>query len=67
MTPLTSQRLLDLARIAAIIACVGILYSPSVATIGLVVTYAAFWQAGRLFPEQSPRSRGRWCIGAWRF
>lgn len=47
MTPLTSQRLLDLARIAAIIACVGILYSPSVATIGLVVTYAAFLASGQ--------------------
>ena len=47
MTPLTSQRLLDLARMAAIIACVGILYSPSVATIGLVVTYVAFLASGQ--------------------
>ncbi|MCS6293168.1 MAG: O-antigen ligase family protein [Nitrospira sp.] len=47
MTQLTSQRLIDLARIAAIIACVGLLYSPSVATIGLVVTYVAFLASGQ--------------------
>lgn len=47
MTPLTSQRLIDLARIAAIIACVGILYSPSVATIGLVAAYVAFLASGQ--------------------
>ncbi|MEQ1794650.1 MAG: O-antigen ligase family protein [Nitrospira sp.] len=47
MTPLTSQRLIDLARITAIVACVGLLYSPSVATIGLVATYAAFLASGQ--------------------
>lgn len=43
----SSSRLIDLARIAAIIACVGILYSPSVGTIGLVVTYVAFLASGQ--------------------
>lgn len=47
MTQLTSQRLIDLARIAAIIACVGLLYSPSVATIGLAATYVAFLTSGQ--------------------
>lgn len=47
MTQRVSQQLLDLARIMAIIACVGILYSPSVATIGLVVTYVAFLASGQ--------------------
>ncbi len=37
---------IDIARAAAIIACVGLLYSPSVATIGLIVAYVAFL-AGR--------------------
>lgn len=37
---------LDIARVAAIIACVGLLYSPSVATIGLIAAYVAFL-AGR--------------------
>ncbi len=43
---MSSQRLIDVARIAAIIACVGILYSPSVGTIGLVATYVAFLASG---------------------
>lgn len=47
MTHLLSQRLIDLARITAIIACVGLLYSPSVATIGLIVTYVAFLASGQ--------------------
>ncbi|MEC4888884.1 MAG: O-antigen ligase family protein [Nitrospira sp.] len=47
MALISSQRLIDLARITAIIACVGLLYSPSVGTIGLVVTYAAFLASGQ--------------------
>lgn len=47
MTQLTSQRLIDLARITAIIACVGLLYSPSVGTIGLILTYMAFLASGQ--------------------
>lgn len=42
----SSQRLIDLARLAAIIACVGLLYSPSVATIGMIVCYVAFLAGG---------------------
>lgn len=48
MTRHLSQRLIDLARITAIIACVGLLYSPSVATIGLVATYSAFLASGQI-------------------
>ena len=44
---ISSSRLIDLARIAAIMACVGLLYSPSVGTIGLVVSYAAFLASGQ--------------------
>ncbi|MGA6826566.1 O-antigen ligase family protein [Nitrospira sp. NS4] len=47
MAFISSQRLIDLARIAAIVACVGLLYSPSVGTIGLVVTYVAFLASGQ--------------------
>lgn len=47
MAFISSSRLIDLARIAAIIACVGLLYSPSVGTIGLVVTYVAFLASGQ--------------------
>lgn len=47
MTVVSSQRLIDLARITAIIACVGLLYSPSVATIGLISTYVAFLASGQ--------------------
>jgi len=47
MTPMMSRRLLDVARIAAIVACVGLLYSPSVATIGLVTAYVAFFASGK--------------------
>jgi O-antigen ligase len=47
MTLIASQRLIDLARITAIIACVGLLYSPSVGTIGLVLTYVAFLASGQ--------------------
>jgi len=43
----SSQRLIDLARITAIIACVGLLYSPSVATIGLIITYVALLASGQ--------------------
>ncbi|ULA64999.1 MAG: Putative O-antigen polymerase [Nitrospira sp.] len=41
-----SRQLLDVARIAAIVACVGLLYSPSVGTIGLVTAYVAFFASG---------------------
>ncbi|HEX7766566.1 MAG TPA: O-antigen ligase family protein [Nitrospira sp.] len=47
MALISSQRLIDLARITAIIACVGLLYSPSVGTIGLVLTYVAFLASGQ--------------------
>lgn len=47
MALIASQRLIDLARITAIIACVGLLYSPSVGTIGLVLTYVAFLASGQ--------------------
>lgn len=39
--------LINIARVAAIIACVGVLYSPSVATIGLVTAYVAFAASGK--------------------
>lgn len=45
--PPTSCRMIDLARVSAIVACVGILYSPSVGTIGLVVAYVAFIASGQ--------------------
>jgi len=47
MAAISSQRLIDVARIAAIIACVGLLYSPSVGTIGLIATYVAFLASGQ--------------------
>ena len=47
MSKIVSQRLIDLARITAIIAGVGILYSPSVGTIALVATYVAFLASGQ--------------------
>lgn len=47
MDCISSQRLIDLARVAAVIACVGFLYSPSVATIGMIVCYVAFVAGGR--------------------
>lgn len=47
MAFVSSQRLIDLARITAIIACVGILYSPSVGTIGLIITYVVFLASGQ--------------------
>lgn len=47
MRLMSPQRWIDVARIAAIIACVGILYSPSVGTVGLVATYVAFLASGQ--------------------
>ncbi len=47
MTLISSQRVIDLARITAIIACVGLLYSPSVGTIGFIITYMAFFASGQ--------------------
>lgn len=61
----TSQRMIDLARIAAIVACVGILYSPSVGTIGLVVSYVAFLMSGQAvhrFKQVLDRSSSHWAI-----
>jgi len=43
--------MIDLARIAAIIAGVGLLYSPSVATVGLIVSYVAFLLSGEAVPR----------------
>lgn len=47
MALISSQRLIDVARVAAIVACVGLLYSPSVGSIGLIVTYVAFLASGQ--------------------
>ena len=56
--------LINIARVAAIIACVGLLYSPSVATIGLIAAYVVFL-AGRQeavgrFKEVIARPLGYW-------
>ena len=42
------DRLIDVARISAIVACVGLLYSPTVATIGLIGSYTAFVASGQV-------------------
>ncbi len=47
MFRIESDRLVDFARIAVIIACVGLLYSPSVGTAGLVGAVAAFLASGQ--------------------
>jgi O-antigen ligase len=47
MAWLSTRRLIDAARSTAILACVGILYSPSVATIGLIACYLAFVASGK--------------------
>lgn len=47
MFKIESHRLIDLARIAAIVACVGLLYSPSVGTMGLVGAVVAFLASGQ--------------------
>lgn len=47
MTFISSKWLIDLARITAIIAVVGLLYSPSVGTIGLIITYVAVLASGQ--------------------
>lgn len=65
MTAISSQRLIDLARIAAIIACVGLLYSPSVGTIGLVLAYVAFLASGQAvhrFKQALDRPSSYWGI-----
>lgn len=57
--------MIDLARIAAIVACVGILYSPSVGTIGLVVAYVAFLTSGQSvhrFKQVLGRPSSHWAI-----
>ncbi|MEQ1656536.1 MAG: O-antigen ligase family protein [Nitrospira sp.] len=47
MFKIESDRLLDFARIAVIIACIGLLYSPSVGTAGLVGAVVAFLASGQ--------------------
>ncbi|NOS76806.1 MAG: O-antigen ligase family protein [Nitrospira sp.] len=47
MFKIESDHLIDFARIAAIIACVGLLYSPSVGTVGLVGAVVAFLASGQ--------------------
>lgn len=49
-----SHRLIDVARIFAIIACVGLVFSPTIASIGLIVTYAAFLASGEVFGRFKP-------------
>lgn len=55
---------IHIARIAAIIACAGLLYSPSVATIGLITVYVAFLaggkEAGARFRAVIVRPLGYW-------
>jgi len=47
MFKIESDRLVDFARVAVIIACVGLLYSPSVGTAGLVGAVVAFLASGQ--------------------
>lgn len=47
MVKIESYNMIDLARIAVIVACVGLLYSPSVGTVGLVGAVAAFLASGQ--------------------
>lgn len=47
MLKIESHRWIDVARIAAIVACVGLLYSPSVGTVGLVGAIVAFFASGQ--------------------
>jgi len=49
-----SHCLIDLARISVIIACVGLVYSPTVASIGLIVSYMAFVASGEAFVRFRP-------------
>ncbi|MEK7763677.1 MAG: hypothetical protein AAB433_19060, partial [Nitrospirota bacterium] len=48
MLKIESYNMIDLARIAVLIACVGLLYSPSVGTVGLVGAVAAFLASGQV-------------------
>jgi len=47
MVKIESYNMIDLARIAVIVACVGLLYSPSVGTVGLVGAVAVFLASGQ--------------------
>lgn len=47
MVEIKSYSMIDLARIAVIVACIGLLYSPSVGTVGLVGAVAAFIASGQ--------------------
>ncbi len=47
MVKIESYSMIDLARIAVIVACVGLLYSPSVGTVGLVGAVAVFLASGQ--------------------
>lgn len=63
ITPL--NKMIDLARIAAIIACVGLLYSPTVASIGLIAAYVAFLASGQAvsrFKQVLARPLGYWGV-----
>ncbi|WP_455388616.1 O-antigen ligase family protein [Petrachloros mirabilis] len=54
MELIASHRVIDLARISVIVACVGLLYSPTVASAGLIVSYAAFLVSGEAFVRFRP-------------
>ncbi len=63
MVTMRAQRMVDFARISVIIACVGLLYSPSVGTIGLVGAYVAFLASGQAAVRLKPvfaRPSGYW-------
>ncbi|HSB66310.1 MAG TPA: O-antigen ligase family protein [Anaerolineales bacterium] len=44
-----SYPLIDVARVSAIVACAGLVWSPTVATVGLVAAYVAFVASGEVF------------------
>lgn len=48
------QYLLDAARISAIVACVALLYSPTVASIGLIAAYVTFLASGQVIARFGP-------------
>jgi O-antigen ligase len=60
---------IDIARVAAIVACVGLLYSPSIATIGLIAAYVAFLAgrnaAGARFKAVIARPLCYWGLAFW--
>lgn len=55
VTVISRQRyLLDAARISAIIACVALLYSPTVASVGLLSAYVTFLASGQVITRVGP-------------